>query len=222
MDVMTVLTVVGTIAGIVGAIAAVWVYKKPRVFFDIPGNGVLARCLTTPVFKEGWGIVTVSGKLRVSHQSVTVVDAQLSYKMDQRHVRPSSRSMGKTFPPLFVFQRVANDERASTVSFSRQNFDTIKLVPGEGEKEYRGHFTLGGNFAAEYSADFFGGKFSTLDKMFIPMKIRFQYEHNGRFYWTKRFDVCVAPFDNMGWTPEGPKYIDQEGRLIDVIYRQSV
>ena len=128
MDLMTVLTVVGTITSIVGTIAAVWVYKKPRVFFDVLGNGVLVRCLTTPVFKEGWGIVTVSGKLRVSNHPVTVVDAELSYKMDQQHQRPNSKSMGSTFPPLFVFQRVANDERASTVSSPRQNFEAIKLM----------------------------------------------------------------------------------------------
>jgi hypothetical protein len=223
MDLVILLTVIGIVVAIVIPFV---VYKltarKPRVFFDTHGNGVLSRCLTKPLFKEGWGIVTITGKLRVSHQAVTVVDAQLSYKMDRHHVRPSTKSMGKTFPPLFVFQRVANDETFSTVAFSRQNFDTIKLVPGEGEKPYCGHFTLGGNFAEEYSADFFGGKFSTLDKMFIPMMIRFEYEHNGRFYWTNRFNVLVCEFGNMGWTPQGPKYIDEEGRLLDVEYSQPV
>jgi hypothetical protein len=220
-DFMTLLAVVGVLGTLAGVAATIAVYKltarKPRVFFDSHGNGVLSRCL--PALKDGWGIISVSGKLRVSHKPVTIVDAQLAYKMDPAHVRLNSKPMCETFPPLFVFERVANDERASTVSLSRRSFDTIKVVPGEGEKDYRGHFTLGGHFAAEYSADFFEGKLSSVGDMFIPMMIKFEYEYNGDFHWTEYFNIIVHPCANMGWTPNGPKYINEDGEPLNVVYK---
>jgi hypothetical protein len=223
MDSATLLALVGTLCGLAGVVVTIVIYRlsarKPRVAFDAPGNGTLSRCI--PALNDGWGIVSITGKLRVSHKPVTIVDAQLVYKMDREHIRPSSKSMGAAFPPLFEFVRVANDERASTISLRRRDFDTIKLVPGDGEKVYRGHFSLGGNFATEYSADFFGGKLSSNNRMFISMLIRFEYEYNGHFYWTPYSKVRIAPFSNMGWTPAGPKYINKEGEILHVEYRSD-
>ncbi len=216
---MLVLTVVGILVAIVGVLVTYAIYKltaarRPHIQFE--GQGTLSRCLTPPVFEKGWGIVSLAGKMRVSHQPVTVVDAELSYMMDPAHVRPNSKYMGETFPPLFVFERVANDERASTVALRRQDFDSIRLVPGHGEQPVRIHFTLGGNFAEEYSKDFFDGTFSSVSRMFVPMMVRFEYEYNGQFFWTEKFSIHVCPFGNQGWTPDGPKYIDASGRLLDV------
>lgn len=213
---------VGFLGGIIIPIAlyALSVARRPKVYFE--GQGILCRCLTPEVFGKGWGIISVNGKLRVSHKPVTVVNAELSYEMDRQHVRPSQKHMGDTFPPLHVFIRVSNDEAGSIGLQGRDTFTPVKLIPGEGEQAVAVQFALGGNFAEEYSEDFFGRKFSTVDRMFIPMMVRFQYEHNGHFYWSKKFRILVAPFFNQGWTLEGPKWINEKGQLVEVRYSQPV
>jgi hypothetical protein len=37
--------------------------RKPRIFFGDPGKGVLTRHL--PMLEEGWGVISIWGKLRV-------------------------------------------------------------------------------------------------------------------------------------------------------------
>jgi hypothetical protein len=214
--------VLGFLGGILIPIAIYMlsVARKPQIHFE--GNGILCRCLIQPVFHKGWGIISLTGRLRASHKPVTIVDAEFSYKMDESHIRPSTKFMGETFPPLYIFSRVANDERGSTVSLPRRGFTTIRVVPGEGERQLDVQFTLGGNFAEEYSEDFFTGVLSMHSGMFIPMMVRFQYEHNGKFHWTKHFDVLVVPYANMGWTSDGPKYIDEKGRIVEVRYGAPV
>ena len=227
---MEILNIIGVVFAGIGVIATIAVpvalhrlnAKKPKVSFECPGNGTLSRCLTKPVFDEGWGVFSVSGKLRVSNRPVTVVDAKLTYKMDSKHVRPSNKKMGDDFPPLAYFPRIANDERGSICAPTREGFTTIKLIPGEGEQAVRVHFILGGNFSSEYSRDFFERKFSTVGSMFIPMMIRFQYEDNGKFHWTEDYSVLVYPFSNMGWTSQGLKYIDEQGKLIEVFHTTPV
>jgi hypothetical protein len=215
----------GLVLGAAGVLVTIVLYKlsvarSPRIHFD--GKGILCRCLTPEVFRKGWGIIPVNGTMTVSHKPVTVVNAELYYKMDKKHVRPSGKSMGKEFPPLHKFVRVANDQQGSIGALLRQGFTPVKLTPGEGEQPVSVRFALAGNFAEEYSEDFFSGALSTLQRMFIPMMIRFEYEHNGRFYWTKKFPILVYPYFNQGWTPDGPKWIDEDGRLIDVRHSQPV
>jgi hypothetical protein len=191
---------------------------KPTVQCD-PSSACLYRCLTRPLFDQGWGIFEVKGKLRVSHKPVTVVDAKLSYEMDQQYTKGKElKPMGETFPPLHFFERVSNDKGRSTCSFARQGFTTIALSPGGGEKPFSIQFTLGGNFAATFSRLFFDGELCTIEKMFFPLRIRFEYEHNGNFYWTDDFDVNCHEFSNMGWTPDGGKWIHADGTIADVIY----
>ena len=219
------LSVAGLAVAVVGVFVTIILYQRsvarsPMVHLE--GNGILCRCLTPPAYHDGWGIIPVNGKLTTSHKQVTVVDAELYFKMDKKHVRSSSKIMGKRFPPLHKFVRVVNDQQGSIGALTRQGFTPVRLMPGEGEQPVSVEFALGGNFAEEYSKDFFSGALSSLEDMFIPMMIRFQYEHNGKFYWTKKFNMLVAPYANQGWTPEGPMWIDEKGDLAHVRYSQSV
>jgi hypothetical protein len=210
----------GPAVGVVAIVVTIVIFRlnnaKPRVRCDPASNGVLYRCLTKPAFELGWGIFRITGKLRVSNKPVTIVDAELSYLMEERFIRKSPKKMDANFPPLMTFPRVANDDQSSTVSFLREHFDVIKLTPSGGEQQFNISFTLGGNFAEEYSRDFFDQKLSTISDMFIQMQIRFQYEHNGEFYWTDKFDIFVHPFGDRGWTREGSVYINEQGEVIHV------
>jgi hypothetical protein len=220
MDLATMLTLMGIGGTFLGIIVTVVIYKltarKPKIHAH--AEGILCRCLTSPVFSQGWGIVSLTGKLRVSHRPVTVVDAQLSYKMDASHVRKNDKLLEESIPPLHVFVRVGNDENGSIPALSRRLFDPISLIPGHGEQPFKINFALGGNFAEEYSIDFFGGQLSSDGGMFIPMLVRFEYEDNGHFNWTNDFPVRVAPFSRQGWTPDGPRWIDDAGNLVEVRY----
>jgi hypothetical protein len=210
--------IVGALAGVVAlpiAGVSLWMpVRRPRVYFG--GGGILTRCLTAPAFRDGWGIFTVSGTLRVSHRAVTVVNAELSYRMPWQHVRPSAKYMDAGFPPLVTFPRVADDEQATIPALGRRDFNTVALTPGGGERQVKVNFALGGNFAEVYSDDFFSHTLSSDGGMFIPMLVRFQFDDNGRLRWTKNFPVRVAPFYNQGWTPDGPQWIDANGAMQDV------
>jgi hypothetical protein len=219
MDITFKLTVARTIIAVLALAASCsipfmiyWLKaRRPRLAFEQTGNGLLVRHLVKPMFDQGWGIISLGGKLRVSHQSVTVVDAQLAYKMDPAHVRPSDKFMDEHFPPLFIFERVGND--GTIPAFPRRSFDPIKVTPGGGEQLFTLQFCLGGNFAEAYSDDFFSGKFTSLGRLSIPMLIRFQYEYNGKFYWTKDFTMPICPMSNQGWTSNGPQWIDDEAHV---------
>jgi hypothetical protein len=214
--------VIGFLGGILIPLVLYWltVARGPRVYVN--GNGLLCRCLTPQVFREGWGIIAVNGKVTVSHKPVTIVDAELSFKMDKKQIRPSTKSMGDGFPPLHTFVRVGNDEAGSMPALPRRLFTPVTLTPGEGEQPINVRFALGGHFAEEYSQDFFSGKLSARDRMFITMMIRFEYENNGRFYWSKRFKILVHPNGRQGWTPQGPLWIDDDGQPVEVRYGQAV
>jgi hypothetical protein len=177
------LSVAGLAVAVVGVLVTIILYQRsvarsPKVYFE--GNGILCRCLTSPAYHDGWGITPVKGKMRTSHKQVTVVDAELYYKMDKKHVRSSSKIMGKGFPPLHKFVRVANDQQGSIGALTRQSFTPVKLMPGEGEQSVSVEFALGGNFAEEYSKDFFSGALSSLRRHVYsyddPFPVRTQRE----------------------------------------------
>lgn len=219
---MAIIGIILTIISILVALGfGILTLLRPKIRYA-SAKASLSRCLIDQLFENGWGIIETWGKLRVSHKFVTIIDSKLSYLMDEKYTSGKTlESMGDTFPPLYFFERVGNDEAASIPAFPRELFTTIKLSPGNGEQEFNIQFVLGGNFAKEFSTLFFQGALSTIGGMFLPLKIRFQYEYNGGFYWTPDFDIPCAVFSNKGWTKNGLRHIDKNGDVLELRYKST-